>query len=101
MYVVKKTPTGAREVAPGLNLRNTSVAYRANRFLQKMRLYSTVFATILTVGLVVLALHFSVENLEFKVFFTLLILITATAMTVFAVEGLRQRRRTGKSNKTP
>ncbi len=71
------------------------------RLVPKMLLYATVFAAILIVELVVLALHFSVENLEFKVFFALLILITATAMAVFAVEGLRQRRRTGKSNETP
>jgi len=71
------------------------------RLVPKMLLYSTVFAAILIVELVVLALHFSVENLEFKVFFALLILITATAMAVFAVEGLMQRRRTGKSNETP
>jgi hypothetical protein len=72
-----------------------------NRLVPKMLLYSTVFAAILVVELVVLALHFSVETYEFKVFFALLILITAGAMAVFVVEGLRQQRRTKKITEKP
>lgn len=67
-----------------------------NRLVPKMLLYSTVFAAILVVELVVLALHYSVETYEFKVFFALLILITASALAVFVVEGLRQRRKKEK-----
>jgi hypothetical protein len=63
------------------------------RLLPKMLLYSTVFAAILVVELVVLALHFSVETFEFKVFFALLIAITGLALTVFVVEGLRAHKR--------
>ncbi|MGD6809626.1 MAG: hypothetical protein ACQCN3_08010 [Candidatus Bathyarchaeia archaeon] len=59
----------------------------------KMLMYSTIFASILIVELVVLALHFTVETYEFKVFFALLILITCLALVVFAAEGLRQRKR--------
>ncbi len=70
------------------------------RLVPKMLLYSTVFAAILVVELVVLALHFSVETDEFKIFFILLILITGFAMAVFIVEGLRQRRRTRKAVET-
>jgi hypothetical protein len=63
------------------------------RLLPKMLVYSTVFAAILIVELAVLALHFTVETFEFKVFFALLILITGLALAVFVVEGLRQRRK--------
>ena len=59
----------------------------------KMLAYSTIFLSILVVELVVLGLHYAVENYEFKVFFLLLILITVFAMLVFIVEGLLQRRR--------
>jgi hypothetical protein len=41
----------------------------------------------------VFVLHFSVENYEFKVFFSLLMLITGLAMAVFTVEGLLQNKR--------
>jgi hypothetical protein len=58
-----------------------------------MLLYSTVFTAILIVELAVLALHFTVETFEFKVFFALLILITGLALAVFMVEWLRQRRK--------
>jgi hypothetical protein len=63
------------------------------RLFPKMLLYSTVFAVILIVELVVFALHFSVENFEFKIFFALLILVTGLALAVFVVEGLRQHRK--------
>jgi hypothetical protein len=63
------------------------------RLLPKMLVYSTVFSAILIVELAVLALHFTVETFEFKVFFALLILITGLALAVFVVEGLRQRRK--------
>ncbi len=67
------------------------------RLVPKMLLYSTIFAVILIVELAVLALHFSVENFEFKVFFALLILITGLALTVFFVEGLRVNRKNSNS----
>ncbi len=63
------------------------------RLLPKMLVYSTIFAAILIVELAVLALHFTVETFEFKVFFALIILITSLALMVFVVEGLRQRRK--------
>jgi len=64
------------------------------RMMPKMLAYSLIFMGILIVELVVLAMHYSVETYEFKVFFLLLILITGFAMGVFIVEGLLQRRRT-------
>jgi hypothetical protein len=64
------------------------------RMLPKMMIYALIFFSILIVELIVLAIHYAVENYEFKVFFLLLILITSFAMVVFIVEGLLQRRRT-------
>ena len=70
------------------------------RLMPKMLVYSTIFLGILLVELVVLALHYSVETYEFKVFFLLLILVTGLAMVVFIVEGLLQRRRTKRNIET-
>jgi hypothetical protein len=70
------------------------------RMMPKMLVYSLIFMSILIVELVILALHYSVENYEFKVFFLLLTLITGFAMGVFIAEGLLQRRRTKQSIQT-
>ena len=70
------------------------------RLMPKMLVYSTAFMSILIVELVVFALHFTVENYEFKVFFLLLILVTGLAMAVFIIEGLLQRRRTKRNIET-
>lgn len=64
------------------------------RMMPKMLIYSLIFMSILIVELVVLALHYSVENNTFKVFFLLLTLITGFAMAVFAVEVLLHHKRT-------
>ncbi len=64
------------------------------RMLPKMLVYSLIFISILIVELIVLALHYSVENYVFKVFFMLLILITGFAMAVFTVEAILHHRRT-------
>jgi hypothetical protein len=63
------------------------------RLIPKMIVYSIIFLSILIFELVVFALHYAVETYEFKVFFTLLTLITGLAAAVFAYEGLMQRRR--------
>jgi hypothetical protein len=55
--------------------------------------YSLVFLGILITELVVLAIHFSVETDQFKIFFLLLTLITAGAVILFLTEGLRMFRR--------
>ena len=62
--------------------------------LPKMLVYSLIFISILIVELVVLALHYSVENYVFKVFFMLLILITGFAVAVFTVEAILHHKRT-------
>jgi len=57
-------------------------------------LYSIIFLGILITELVVLAIHFSVETQEFKTFFLLLTLITAAALILFTIEGLRMLTKT-------
>ena len=63
------------------------------RLFPKMLFYGLVFLSLLIVELIVFVLHYSVENYEFKVFFVLLLLITGSAMAVFAVEAWLHRRR--------
>jgi hypothetical protein len=46
--------------------------------------------------MIILAVHFSNETYEFKVFFFLLTLITGAALTVFTLEGFLQYRRKRK-----
>jgi DNA-binding transcriptional ArsR family regulator len=55
--------------------------------------YSMVFLAILVTELVVLAIHFSVETEQFKIFFLLLTAITVAALILFLIEGLRMLRR--------
>jgi len=64
------------------------------RMLPKMLVYSIIFMVILIIELVVLVIHYSVEDYTFKVFFLLLTLVTGFAMAVFTVEALRHHRRT-------
>ena len=63
------------------------------RLLPKMWLYSLLFLAILGVELSVLIVHFSIETLEFKVFFLLLTIITGLALAVFTIEGYLQSKR--------
>jgi len=70
------------------------------RMMPKMLVYSLIFMSILIVELVVLAMHYAVEDYEFKVFFLLLTLITGFAMGVFAIEGILHHRRTKRRIQT-
>jgi len=65
----------------------------SSRLLPKMYLYAAVFLGVLAVELLILAIHFTVESYEFKVFFLLLTLITGAALAVFTAEGYMQSRR--------
>ncbi len=58
------------------------------RLVPRMLFYSFLFLGILAIEIVILAIHFSVEDYKFKVFFLLLTLITAAAMVLFLVEGI-------------
>lgn len=67
----------------------------AGRFLVPNPLvYAFVFFIILAIELVVLAIHFSVEDQEFKIFFLLLTSVTAAAVILFGFEGWRMLRKT-------
>lgn len=66
------------------------------RLIPKMFLYSIIFALILVVEVIVLTLHFEVETFEFKVFFSLLMLITGLAMVVFVIEALILQKQSKK-----
>ena len=56
--------------------------------IPRQLLYSLLFMSILISEIIVLAIHFSVETFEFKVFFIFLALITVAAMVLFLVEGI-------------
>jgi hypothetical protein len=62
-------------------------------FLPKMLLYAVVFAGILTAELLVLLWHWAVEDVEFKIFFGLLMAVTGVALGLFVFEGVMQHRR--------
>ncbi len=66
----------------------------------KMLVYGLVFMGVLIWELYVLISHYEVEDYEFKVFFFFLILITASAMALFFVEGLLQRMRAKRKIQT-
>jgi hypothetical protein len=59
-----------------------------------MRLYALLFLAILIAEIGIFIIHFSVETYEFKVFFTLLTLITGLAFVVFTVEDIIQNKQT-------
>lgn len=68
-------------------------AWLGKRLVPKMWLYALLFLGILIAEFYVLAIHYTVETYEFKVFFLLLTLITGLALALFAVEGVRKSKR--------
>ena len=68
-----------------------------HRLLPKMWLYALLFLAILVAELSVFFVHFAIETYEFKVFFSLLTIITGLAFAVFMVEGALQIKRLGKA----
>jgi hypothetical protein len=67
-----------------------------NLLVPKMWVYSLIFLAILSVEVVVLAIHYSVETYEFKVFFILIVIITLSALAVFSIEGFLLRKQRNK-----
>ncbi len=61
----------------------------SRHLLPRLLLYASLFFVALAVELVILAIHFSVENYEFKVFFLFLTVATLAAGVLFLIEGLR------------
>jgi hypothetical protein len=59
--------------------------------IPKMWIYVIVFLGILIIELTIFAIHYPVENYQFRVLFSLLTLITSLALGVFLIEGILQR----------
>jgi hypothetical protein len=64
------------------------------RLIPRLMIYSILFMSILAFEIVILTIHYSVEDDEFKIFFLLLTAITAVAMAIFMIETARIRRKT-------
>lgn len=62
------------------------------RIMPKMLVYALIFMCILVAEVIVLVLHYPVENYVFKTFSLLLMLVTGSAMCVFIAEWLMQRK---------
>lgn len=103
--LLAKNEYGEYVVKQKLNMRG--YIWVGRRLMSKMFLYALVFMSILILEVAVLAIHYSVENYKFVVFFLLLILVTGAATGLFAAEGLLQRgesceaSKTGKPTKNP
>ena len=93
--LLQKNEYGEYVVKQKLNMRG--YIWVGRRFMSKMFLYALVFLSILILEVVVLAIHFSVEDYKFKVFLLMLISVTGAAMGLFVAEGLLQRRRIMRS----
>jgi hypothetical protein len=63
--------------------------WAGRRLIPNSIVYALIFLSILAWEIVVLTIHFSVETNQFKVFFILLMAITAAASLLFTIEGLR------------
>jgi hypothetical protein len=95
LNLLQKNEYGEYVVKHKLNMKG--YVWIGHRFVSKMFIYGLVFMSILIVEIVVLAIHYSVEDYRFKVFFLLLTLVTGTAMGLFFAEGEMQRRRIKRS----
>jgi hypothetical protein len=73
------------------------LVWLGRHLIPKMWLYALAFLSIFVVELFILVIHFPVETEEFKVFFLLLMGITASALAVFAVEGFQQNKQKNKT----
>ena len=71
------------------------------RLLPRMLIYAFAFMGILFLELAILAIHFEAEtssaNYQFTIFFLIITLITAAAMSLFLVEGILQIIRSKRS----
>ena len=93
-----KNEYGEYSVMRKANIRG--YVWLSRRLLPKMWLYALVFLGILVVEFAIFLVHFAIETYEFKIFFTLLTIITGFAFGVFAVEGQLQNRRRNRSGAT-
>lgn len=86
MGLLQKNEYGEYVVKEKVNIRG--YIWVGKRLVPRMLVYSFIFLGVLAVELAVLAIHFSVEDYKFKVFFLLLILVTAAAVVLFLVEAV-------------
>jgi hypothetical protein len=91
LNLLQKNEYGEYVVKQKLNMKG--YVWIGHRFISKMFIYGLIFMSALIVEIVVLAIHYSVEDYKFKVFLLLLILVTGAAMGLFLAEGEMQRRR--------
>ncbi len=98
MGLVRKNEYGEYLVKQKMNLKG--FIWIGRRLVSKMLLYASIFVGVLGVELIILAWHFNVETNEFKVFFALLMTITAVAAAIFGMEAVLQKRRFNQSLKT-
>jgi hypothetical protein len=96
LELLQKNEYGEYVVKQKLNMRG--YIWIGHRFMSKMFLYALVFMCILILEFAVLAIHYSVENYKFVVFFLLLILVTGVATGLFAAVCFLQRRRIMRSS---
>ena len=98
--LLQKNEYGEYVVKEKANIRG--YIWVGRRLVPRMLLYSLIFVGILALEIAILAIHFSVEDYKFKVFFLLLTLVTAAAMVLFLVEGVlllvRSKRAVSASN---
>ncbi len=87
MGYLQKNEYGEYVVKEKVNIRG--YIWVGRRLVPRTLFYSFIFMGILVLEVVVLAIHFSVEDYKFKVFFLILTLITAAAMMLFLSEGIK------------
>jgi repressor of nif and glnA expression len=91
MELLQKNEYGEYLVKRKINMRG--FIWIGHRPTSKMLLYALTFMSILIIEVTILGWHYEVETYEFKVFFALLIAITAAATGIFGLEAIMQRRR--------
>ena len=89
--LLQKNEYGEYAVKEKANIRG--YLWIGKSLVPRMLFYAFFFLGILIVEVVVLAIHFSVEDYQFKVFFFYLTLIRGAAMVLFLIEGILLRLR--------
>jgi uncharacterized membrane protein len=98
MGLLRKNEYGEYLVKQKTNMKG--FIWIGRRLVSKMLLYASIFIGVLGVELIILAWHFNVETSEFKVFFALLMIITAVSAAIFGIEAVLQKRKFIQSLKT-
>ena len=91
MNLVEKNEFGNYVVKEKVSIRG--FMWIGKRLVPNALVYASIFSVALIWELIVFFIHFSVETDQFKIFFILLTIVTGSALTLFAVEGLRSLKR--------